>query len=162
MYPLQTSKPLRQFARKLFLVSRAYVERNRASEDVGNYLQRMRKSIIRMKLSYSDLDRLKEKIEKLIDLERSYAKFFKPEDGKTIELKRQINALEQELRSEKEEKYKLISENNEKIRQLNDSLSSIKNQTRQLIMEKARRQQRLTALDRKIREKVDLGRYYSS
>ena len=162
MYPIQNTKSFRHFAKHLFLVSRVYVERNKAKEDVDNYLQRMRKSVIRMSLTYSDIDRLKQKIDNLINLERKYAKFFKPADKETEELKNQIKALEQELRNEREEKLSIISENNEKIEQLIQSLSNIKNQMRHLHLEKAKRQQRLKALEHKIKEKVDVHRYYHS
>ena len=162
MFNLQNSRPFRHFARHLFLIGRVYVERIKAKEDVDNYLQRMRKSIIRMNLSYSDIDNLKKKIENLIDWERRYAKFFKPEDKETQALKNQINASEQELRDEREEKLSIISENNERIAQLTGSLNSIKNQMKHLHLEKAKRQQRLTALDKKIMERVDVHKYYHS
>lgn len=162
MYQIQNSRPFRHFARHLFLIGRVHIERNRAKEDVDNHLQRMRKSIIRMNLSYSDIDKLKKKIENLLDWERKYAKFFKPEDKETRALKNQINDLEQELKNEREEKMSIISENNEKIAQLTDSLSNIKNQMKHLYLEKAKRQQRLTALDKKIMEKVDVHKYYHS
>lgn len=158
--PLQNSKSFRRFAKHLFLISRVYIERNKAKEDVDEYLQRMRKSIIKMRLSYSDIDRLKEKIGNLINWERRYAKFFKPADKETQELKSQINVLEQELSNEREEKRKIIYENNEKIAQLTNSLNSIKSKTNELMMERAKRHQRLTALDKKIHEKVDLHKYY--
>ena len=150
------------FARHLFLVGRIYIERNKAKEDINNHLQKMRKSIIRMRLTYIDIDRLKEKIENLINWEREYAKSFKPEDKKTLELKNQITAIEQELRNEREEKLSIISENDAKIRQLTDSLGNIKSQMRHLQLEKARRQQRFNALEQKIRQKVDVHRYFRS
>ena len=158
----QSSKSFRHFARHLFLVGRVHIERNRAKGDVDNHLQRMRKSIIRMNLSYSDIDKLKKKIETLLDWERKYAKFFKPGDNETQLLKSQISSLEQELKNEREEKMSIISENREKIGQLTQSLDSIKSQMKHLHLEKAKRQQRLTALDKKIREKVDVHGYYHS
>ena len=152
----------RHFIKHLFLIGRVYIERNKSKEDVNNHLQNMRKSIIRMKLTYTDIDRLKQKIENLINWERKYAKFFKPADKETEELKKQLNTHEQELRNEREEKLSIISENNEKIAQLTESLNNIKNQMRHLQLEKAKRQQRLNALEDKIREKVDVHRYYHS
>ena len=67
MSNLQNSKSFRHFAKHFFLIGRVYVERKKAKEDVDNYLQRMIKSIIRMNLSYSDIDKLKKKIENLLD-----------------------------------------------------------------------------------------------
>lgn len=157
-----TTEPLRHFTKHLFLTSRVYAQRNKAKEDVNNYLHKMRKSIIRMRLSYSDIDRLKEKINKLIDWERKYARFFKPDDTEMEELKKQFKSLEQELRNGREEKYRLAEENNEKLRQLTESLNNIKSQARYLFMEKAKRQQRLRALEQKINGKVDVHRYYGS
>ena len=61
MSTLQSSKSFRHFARHLFLVGGVHIERNRAKADVDSHLQRMRKSIIRMNLSYSDIDKLKKK-----------------------------------------------------------------------------------------------------
>ncbi len=162
MLQIQDTKSFRHFAKHLFLVGNVYTKRKKAKEDVDNYLQKMRKSIIRMNLTYSDIDRLKQKIDNLINWERKYAKFFKPADKETEELKNQIKALEQELRNEREEKLSIISENNEKIQQLTESLNNIKNQMRHLHLEKAKRQHRLNALEQKIREKVDVHRYYHS
>ena len=162
MQPIQNTRSFRHFAKNLFLIGRVHIERNKAKKDVDEQLQRMRKSVIRMSLSYSDIDRLKQKVENLVSWERKYAKFFKPEDKETKELKSRINEMEQELMKEKEEKQKLIEDNNQKIAQLTDSLNNIKSKTGYLLMEKAKRQQRLTALDKKIREKVDVHRYYHS
>jgi len=162
MYPLQNTNSLSHFARHLFLVSNVYAGRKKAKEDVGEHLHKMRKAIIRMSLTYSDIDRLRQKIENFIGWERRYAKLFKPADKETEELKSEIRALQQELGNEREEKLSIISENNEKIRQLTASLDNIKNQMRHLHLEKARRQQRLQALEKKINEKVDLHKYYHS
>jgi len=162
MQPAQQSESLRHFARHLFLVSRMHVERNKAKKDVDEHLGRMRKSIIRMTLDYTDLDRLREKIENLVHLERQYAKFFKPEDRETQELKSRITGLEQELKNERESKLGIIGENDEKIKQLAESLEKVKNNMKHLLMEKAKRQHRLNALEQKIREKVDTGKYFSS
>jgi chromosome segregation ATPase len=144
----------------LFVVGRVYVQRNKAKEAVYKHLELMRKSIIKMRLSYTDIDILKEKIENLFNSERKYAKFFKLEDNETNELKKQLNSLQQELANEKTEKQRIIEENNEKMKQLTDSLDNIKSQMKHLLMEKAKRHQRLTALDKKIREKVDVHKYY--
>lgn len=162
MLPIQNSQSFRHFAKHLFLVCRVYAERNKAKEAVQSHLQKMRKSVIRMRLSYSDIDLLKEKIEVMIDRERKYAKFFRPEDRETRELKNHINELGQELKNERNEKLRIISENSEKIMQLTDSLNSIKNQMRRLYLEKAKRTQRINALEQKIREKVDVHSYYYS
>jgi len=157
-----SSKSFRHFAKHLFLVSKVHRERKKAKEEVDRHLNNMRKSIIRMTLSYSDIDRLKRKISNLIEWERKYAKFFKPEDTETKELKEKINALEKELRNEREEKHGIIDENNEKIKQLTESLSNIKNQMKHLYLEKAKRQHRLKALEHKIKAKVDVHRYFHS
>ncbi len=95
---MQQSMPLRRFARYIFLVSDVYVNRAKAKEEVYSHLTNMRKSVIRMNLSYIDIDRLKEKIEKLIGLEVQYAKFFKPEDNENRKLRKRIIILEQELK----------------------------------------------------------------
>lgn len=162
MQTFQDSKSFRHFVKHLFLVSSVYNERNQAMGAVYKHLELMRKSIIRMKLSYTDIDVLKEKMENLFSLERKYAKFFKAEDGEASELKKQLSSLQQELANEKAEKQSVIEEGNEKIRQLTGSLDSLKSQMRHLLMEKARRQQRLTALNKKISEKVDVHRYFHS
>ena len=154
--------PLRHFVKHLFLMGNVYVERKKAKEDVDAHIQRMRKSIIRMRLTYTDIDKFREKIDNLLNWERKYAKFFKPEDLETQELKKQIVHLKRELRSEKEEKYMIINENDEKIRQLTESLHNIKNQMRYLYLEKAKRQQRQRALEQKIMHKVDMNNYYNS
>ena len=162
MEQIQDLRSFRHFSRHLFFASKIHVERRKAEQDIFDHLQRMRKSIIRMNLSYTDVDKLKKKVDNLIEWERKYAKFFKPEDRETTSLKNQITALEQELKNEREEKMSIISENNEKISQLTGSLDNLKSQMKHLHLEKAKRQQRLTALDKKIREKVDVHDYYHS
>lgn len=161
MYPLQNTKAFRHFAKHLFLAGRVYVERKKAKNDVYSQLQRMKKSIIRMSLGYTDIDKLQKKIENLVNWERRYAKFFKPEDNETKELKDEIKALEQELRNEKEEKLRIISENNERIQQLTESLNNVKNKTNELFIDGAKRRQRHIELDKKIRERVKFHSYGS-
>ena len=161
MYSVQNSKPFRHFARHVFLVGNTYFGRNEAKDDVDGQLHKMRKSIIKMRLSYTDIDTLKEKIENLLVHERKYAKLFRPKDKEMEELKENVEFLEQELKNEREEKQRIISENNEKIRQFTDSLDNIKNQVKHLHLEKAKRHHRLKALEQKIREKVDVNRFYT-
>ena len=159
---MESTHSLRHFARHVFLVSRAHAERSMAKHDVDSHLQKMRKSIIRMNLGYSDVDRLKEKVSRLVESERKYSKFFRTEDDEAKELKSQISMLERELGDEREEKQRIIYENDEKIQQLTESLSSIRKKMSEVLIEKSRRQQRLTALDKKIREKVDVHKFYHS
>ena len=158
----ESPSSFKHFSKHLFIISRVYVERNKAAKNVHKHLHKMRKAVIKLSLSYSDVDKLKEKIENLIDWERKYAKFFRPEDKEAKELKNQLNALEGELMQEREEKLKFMEENNQKIIQLTDSLNNIKSKMNHLLMEKAKRQQRLTALENKITEKVDVRKYYHS
>ena len=160
MMPIQNTKSFRNFAKHLFLISKAHTERNKAKEDVDDYLKRMKESIIRMSLSYTHIDRLKQKVDSLINLERKYAKFFRPVDNETLELKKQINSLEQELRDEREEKLSIISENDEKIMELTGSLNNIKNKMKHLFMEKAKRQHRMNALEQRISKNTDTQSYY--
>ena len=162
MEQIQNTKSFRRFSRNLFLIGRVYVERNKAKEDVYSQLDRMRKSIIRMSLSYSDVDRLRAKIDNLIDWERRYAKLFKPEDKELESLKIQIAELEGELNTEREEKLMVISENDEKIAELTNSFHRIKDQIRNLHLEKASRDHRLRALEKKIVQDIDVSRYYHS
>ena len=157
-----SSKSLRHFAKNLFLMSKIHVERSKAKQDVDNQLDKMRKAIIRMSLSYTDIDKLKEKIENLIKCERKYAKSFRPEDEETKKLRNQINVLELELTEEKKEKGRLIEENNKKIQQLTESLNNTKNNLKHLHLEKAKREHRLRSLEHKIKQKVDVHSYYHS
>lgn len=162
MYSVQSSKAFRNFAKHLFLVSKTYKERNKAKEDVDEHLHRMRRSVIRMSLTYSEIDRLKQKIGDLISWERKFAKYFKPEDMETEELKKQINILQQELRNERESKLSAISDYDEKIKELSESLDNVKHRMSRLLMERAKRHQRFQALEQKINKKVDIHGYYSS
>ena len=162
MHNSQNSKSFIHFTKHLFLVSKVYIERNKAKQDVDEQLEKMRKAIINMRLSYTDVDRLKQKIENLIKWERKYAKFFKPKDEEAIEFKNQIFALEQELKKEKGEKLRIIDENQEKIKQLTDSLDNIKNNLKHLHLEKAKREHRLRDLEHKISKKVNAHEYYNS
>lgn len=148
--PLQDLKPTRHFIKHLFLASKVYVGRNTAGSLVQDHLHRMRRSIIRMSLTYSEVDALKRKLENLIDFERQFARLFRPDDNERKKLRERINQLEEELKSEREEKRRMAQENEEKISSLNESVQSIKIQLRHLSIEKARRQQRLRALESRI------------
>ena len=159
---IQTSKSFRHFAKHLFIIGRVHIERKKAQYEVDSQLEKMKKSILRMSLGYKDIDKLREKIANLINWERKYSKFFRPKDNETRELSSQINALEEELKKEREEKHNIISENDEKIRQLTESLNNIKNQMTFLHLERAKRHHRLRALEKKINEKVDVHSYFSS
>ena len=156
------SPSFRKFSKYVFIVGQVFTERNKAREDVYNHLHHMRKSIIRMRLSYTDVDRLKEKIEKLAILERKYGKYFKIPDEETEQLRNQIKELEKKVADISDAKQAIINANNQKIQQLTESLESVKSQLRQLLMDKAKRTQRLKALESKIRSKVDLHSYYRS
>ena len=162
MYFIQDSKAFRNFAKHLFLVSKTHKERNKAKEDVDEHLRRMRKSVIRMSLTYSEIDRLKQKVENLVSWERKFAKYFKPEDRETEELKKQINILQQEVRNERESKLSAISDYDEKIKELSESLDNVKHRMSHLLMERAKRHQRFQALEQKINKNVDIHGYYSS
>ena len=157
---IQNGKPLRHFTKQLFLVSRAYSERNRAKNDIYLQLQRMRKSIIRMSLTYTDIDRLKRKMDTFMVLERKYAKYFRSGDDDRHQLQSQINFLREELENEKEEKLRIISEHEEKIREMAESLENIKSRMKHLLIEKAKRQHRLKSLESKINKNTDKEDYF--
>ena len=158
----QISKSLRNFAKYVFIITKVYGETQKAREDVYFHLQKMRKSIIKMSLTYTDIDRLKQKIDNLVNCERKYSKFFRPQDTEVQELKKQIAALEAELSQEREEKFRIKNEQEERIMELSDSLENIKHKMRHLLIDKAKRQHRLRALEQKISRDVDARGYYSS
>ena len=157
---IQIPKSVRHFTKHLFLVSKVYAGREKAREDVYSHLRKMRNSIIRMSLTYSDADRLKQKIDNLLNWERKYAQYFRPEDDEKQELKNHIRALEDELSKEKEEKFRIMSEHDERLKELTDSLESVKHKLRNLMVEKAKRHNRLKILEEKISQKVDSKDYY--
>ena len=159
---MQYPKPLRHFTKNLFLVSRAFNQRKTAKEEIYAQLQKMRKSIIRMNLTYTDIDRLKQKIDLFITLEGKYAIYFRQDDDGKQQLQKQINSLQQELKNEREEKLRIISEHDEKIKEMADSLESIKNRMKHMLMEKAKRQHRLNALEGRINKNIDRDGYFSS
>ena len=150
------------FVRHLSNAAKACLERNRAKELVHFHLDKMRRSIITMSMRYSDIDNLKKEIEDLARWEREYSKFFKVKDPEIDELKGHIIQLEGDLVSERQEKRKLMEESNQKIKELSESLHNVKGHTRTLLIEKARKSQRLLALEKRIREKVDIRGYYKS
>ncbi|MBI4452618.1 hypothetical protein HY637_04255 [Candidatus Woesearchaeota archaeon] len=155
-------KSLRHFTKRLFLVSKVYADREKARMEVYEYLQKMRKSIIRMSLGYSDIDRLKQKIDNMARWERKYSKYFRPEDDEKQQLREHINALEEELGREREEKFRIKSEQEERIKELSDSLENVKHKMRHLLLEKAKRHHRLKALEHKIDKGVDRKSYFGS
>ena len=161
MHISSSSRSFRHFSRYLFLVSNIYLKRNKAREDLHSYLEKMRDSIIKMRLSYTHIDKLKEKIENSIELERRYARFFRIEDKATQQLRRKVKNLEGELTKEIEEIQQIINENNDKTSQLSESLVNVKSKLNHLMLENGRRQQRMRALEQKIRQKVDVHKYYS-
>ena len=160
MFQVQNLQSFRHFSRHLFFASRIHIEKKKAESDVFEHLQRMRRAVIKMSLGYSDIDRLKKKIENLVEWERKYAKFLRPDDDESKQLNAQINLLEEKLAREREEKIAAINENNEKIKRLSESLNNIKSQLKHLHLEKAKRTHRLKAIENKIRDRVNLDDYY--
>lgn len=158
---MQSAKSMSHFAKHVFLVSRIHAEKKRAEDEVYGHLSRMKKSIIRMSLSYRDIDKLKQKISILIDAERKYARFFRAEDGEAKELKQRITDLEEQVKNEKEEKYRIVSENDERIKEMSDSLQALKHKMRVLHMDRAKRQRKLGILENKINKKVDRDSYFA-
>ena len=150
------------FARQVFLASKVHQQRENASNEVFFQLQKMKKSIIGMNLRHSDIDRLRQKIDMLIDWERKYARLFRPSDSGTADLKSHIVLLEDEIKKEREEKHMIISERDEKVAELTDSITRIKNSMKHLMLEKAKRSHRLTVLSKKIDDDVDRSGYYNS
>ena len=159
---MQNTKAMGHFARHVFLISKVHSQKQKAEDEVKAQLSKMRKSILRMKLSYRDIDRLKDKINVLIDLERKYSKFFRPEDSEIKDLKDRIISLESEIRNEREEKYRIVSENNERMKEMSESLEAVKHRMRILHMDKAKRQRKLDVLESKIDRKIDRDEYFSS
>ena len=157
---MQIPKSVRNFTKHIFLISRVQIGRETAREDVYSHLRKMRKSIIRMSLTYSDLDRLKQKIDDLISWEMKYAQYFRPADDEKQELKNRIHSLEGELSAEREEKFRIMGEHDERLKELTDSLESVKHKLSHLMMEKAKKNNRLKILEEKISQKVDSKEYY--
>ena len=159
---MQSTKVMGHFARHVFLISKVYSQKQKAEDEVNAHLAKMRKSIIRMSLSYNDIGRLKDKINTLINWERKYSKFFRPEDSQIKDLKDKIISLEGEIRNEKEEKYRIVSENSERMKEMSDSLEAVKHRMRILHMDKAKRQRKLSMLENKIDKKIDRDEYFNS
>src|SRR3989338_9191792 len=162
MLSFQDSVWFRKFSRHLVIAGGVYSSKSKARDEVDRQLEKMRKSIIRMTLSYSDVDKLKDKIDNLIDWERRFARLFRPEDNEIRELKEEVRHLEHELREERESKSKMHEEHTDKTQQLTQSMENIKGQLKHLHLEKAKRHHRLKALDEKIKSKIDVHSYYHS
>lgn len=156
------NKAFRQFAKNLFLMSKVHIDRKKAEEALDAHHSKMRSSIIGMRLSYTDMDSMKEKVGNLIDSERKYARTFKPNDSEIQQLKSRVMYLERELAKEREEKQKITDGTRERIRQLSESFDNIKSQMMHLHLEKAKRQQRLRALEEKINKNIDVHEYFHS
>ena len=155
-------RAFRHFARHLFLMGKLFAEKTKAEEDLDRHLLKMKNSIVRLSLTYGEIERLREKINKLVDCERRYAKFFRPEDSETAELREHILNLQEELNKERLSKENLTHDYEEKINQLNGTIEGMTSQLMHHNMEKAKRQQKLISLDKKIKEKIDTSHYYGS
>ena len=152
--PEKKSKAMSHFARHLFLGAKLYSDRKAAKEELNEQLERMRKSIIRLSFSYSDIDQLREKLEKTIHAERKFAKFFQVDDLEIKKLKKEVAWQQQQLDSERTEKFRLMEENKTRIKALEEKVEGIKSTLNALIMEKIRRGQRLRFLEKKISAEV--------
>ena len=146
----ESSRAIKHFSRHLFIGVKLYTERKSAKDELNEQLERMRKSIIRLSFSYSDIDRLREKLDKVIHSERKFAKFFHIEDDEMKHLKNEVAHLTQQLGLEREEKQKKIDENKLRIKQLEEKVEVIKATLNSLVMEKLKRSQRMKLLERKI------------
>ncbi|HLG24074.1 MAG TPA: hypothetical protein VI564_04055 [Candidatus Nanoarchaeia archaeon] len=161
MNSLEQTVVFRNFAKKLFIVGNVYSKTIKAREDVHKQMQKMKKSIIRLNLSYSDVDRLNHKVEKLIELERRYSRFFKTPDTEVKELKDHIEYLENQLSLERKEKRQLLEEEEVKINQMKEHMNAVKNHAKQLLLDRERRNDRMKDLEKKISKRVDIKSYYT-
>ena len=161
MNPEQQTTAFRDFTKKLFIAGNIYSKTIKAREDVHKHMHKMKKSIIRMNLSYSDVDKLNHKVEKLIELERRYSRFFKAPDKEIGELKDQVEYLENQLRIERKEKHKIMEEQELKINEMKEHMQTVKSHARQLLMDRERRNERMKDLEKKISKRVDIKSYYT-
>src|SRR3989338_4953924 len=148
MNSLEQTVVFRNFAKKLFIVGNVYSKTIKAREDVHKQMQKMKKSIIRLNLSYSDVDRLNHKVEKLIELERRYSRFFKTPDTEVKELKDHIEYLENQLSLERKEKRQLLEEEEVKINQMKEHMNAVKTHAKQLLLDRERRNERMKEIGR--------------
>ena len=147
-----------KYTRSLFLIGKTYVARNQAKEQLNQHLNKMRSSIIRMRLGYKDIEILREKIDELVDWERKYARVLKSEDNEILFLKGQLKRLENELKLEREEKERMSANYKGKISSLAESIIKIRGHIEILLKEKVVRKKRYESIENKI--KMDLGNYY--
>lgn len=162
MKTIQNLRSFRHLSSHIFFLTKVYVELKKTRKDVYSHLQKMRKSIITMNLSYTDIDRLKQKIGALIELERKYARLFKPEDAETQELKRKAQSLQNDLDKANQEKEIIIEESTQKISQFTESINSLKSKINFLLIDKARRHHRYKSIEQKIKKEIDVHQYYNT
>ena len=150
----QKERATRHFAKHLFRAGHAYIERKKARKELSSFVEKMRSSIIRMNLSYTDIERLKKRIDAAMDCERSFGKFFRGEDKVDSELKQQITALDEEISKEREEKLRIRADYEDRINDLSQSLESVKTKMNHLLIQKAKSQQRINEIDKKIKGRI--------
>lgn len=161
MNPEQQTATFRNFAKKLFIAGNVYSKTLKAREDVHKQMHKMKKSIIRMNLSYSDVDKLNHKVENLIELERRYSRFFKAPDKELDELRDHVDYLQNQLTLERKEKRTLMEEQEHKINEMKDHMNTVRSHARQLLMDRERRNERMKDLEKKISKRVDIRSYYT-
>ncbi len=141
------SKTFRRFSRHLAKAGRVQINRVKSRQEVDEQLAKMRKNIIRMRLSYKDIDDLKERMHDMIYWEGMFQKIGKRDSGESEILRATIERLEHELYLEKDENRRIVQENNAKIQQLTESLESVKNKLKLMMLEKVKKHHRIKFLE---------------
>ena len=150
----QKDRAVRHFAKHLFAAGKTYTERKKARKELNSFVEKMKSSIIRMNLSYTDIERLKKRIDSAMLAERKFGSLFRGEDKEDHELKQEIMALEEQLSREREEKLRIRADYEDRMKYLSQSLESVKSKMNHLLIHKAKSQHRINEIDKKIKGRI--------
>jgi prefoldin subunit 5 len=143
---------LKSFVRKLCIISSRYEKKQKAVENLDKHVDKLAKS---KKIKKSDaLSGLRSKIDEVLDAEKKIMGYRKSELSVEKDLKIRIENLEKDLLQARTERDKAVKYNRERIKEINDSLTSIKSKITEVADSKRERTRRLAELEQKISNKV--------
>ena len=161
------------FAKSIFILGERYHLKNTARQELDEHIHNVKaKAHQKKKISADEIEKIKEHVHHVIDKEKKFFSFNAVEQEKLEKLEEDAAFLGKKLSEERRKNEKLDSEveslanenenlirmKNEEIRELRQTLGTLKNALQSIMrnrnVENVKRKKELDALDRKINREI--------
>jgi len=132
------SDAMKDFFIKLCVVSKRYSDKHLAADNLDKHLSKLDSK----KISRKEIGELKNKIKKVLSVERKILRGGNFESSREHDLLKKISRLEKSLASMKIERDNAVVKNNKRIEDLSLALSSIRGKLNRMVEEKLKREKK--------------------